>query len=311
MEKIVFSITNLDANQRIDKYLMKQLANAPQSFIFRLFRLKDVRVNEVKVAQNYIVNMGDEVTIFLTPAQRNDFIVPYQFNQSTLSSPIIYENDDVLVVNKIRGLLVHCDINEQTNTLTNQVLTYLASTNQFDVSKRGYIPSPVGRIDKNTSGIVVFAKTQAVNQALSQALHDNQVTRKYLALVHGKVDHKGKINFALTKSEDNRGLVSVDEDGKEAITLYKKLKEYRDFSFVEIQLETGRSNQIRVHFAHIGHPIVGDHKYGIADNYSTLCLHHCKLRFTHLDDRLKYINEVEFVAPVPSDMNKILMEIED
>ena len=159
------------------------MPKAPASFIFRLFRLKDVRVDNVRVPQEYIIKNGDEITIFLTTEQKNDFIVAYEFTLVRLSSEVIFENEDILVVNKLRGLLVHSDINEQEFTLANQVLTYLHSKGEFDASKRGYIPSPVGRIDKNTSGIVIFAKKQEINQLLAKAFHDNSVDRTYLALV--------------------------------------------------------------------------------------------------------------------------------
>lgn len=310
MEKLSYKISMLDHNQRIDKYLKKQLPNAPLNFIYRLFRLKDVRVNGVRINEAYILKDQDEVTLFLTAAQKNDFIVPYDFNPSTLKSPILYEDERILVVNKVRGLLIHSDINEQVETLTNQVLTYLSGKNEFDGKERGYIPSPIGRIDKNTSGIVVFAKTLLVNQQLSQALANGEVDRVYLALIHGKVDTKGTLNYALSKESNGRGLVNVDDEGKESITQYKKLKEFDGYSYVEIKLETGRSNQIRVHFAHIGHPLVGDHKYGSHDGFSTLCLHHHKLRFLNLEGDLQYISKLQLSAPLPGDIEQIIKEIE-
>lgn len=310
MEKLTFKISSLDHNQRIDKYLKKQLPNAPLNFIYRLFRLKDVRVNGARINEAYILKDQDEVTLFLTAAQKNDFITPYEFNSSTLTSPIVYEDEHIIVINKLRGLLIHSDINEQVETLTNQVLTYLSRKNEFNVKERGYIPSPIGRIDKNTSGIVVFAKTLLVNQQLSQALANSKVERVYLAVIHGKVDTKGTLNYALTKESNGRGLVNVDYEGKESITKYIKLKEFDDYSYVEIKLETGRSNQIRVHFAHIGHPLVGDHKYGSQDGFSTLCLHHHKLRFLNLEGGLQYISKLQFIAPLPSDIAEIIKEIE-
>ncbi|HKM02448.1 MAG TPA: RluA family pseudouridine synthase [Bacilli bacterium] len=311
MEKIIYQITEIDANQRIDKYLKKQLPKAPTSFIFRLFRLKDVRVDNVRVPQEYIIKNGDEITIFLTTEQKNDFIVAYEFTLVRLSSEVIFENEDILVVNKLRGLLVHSDINEQEFTLANQVLTYLHSKGEFDASKRGYIPSPVGRIDKNTSGIVIFAKKQEINQLLAKAFHDNSVDRTYLALVHGQTDNRGKIRLALTKNVYNKGLVEVDERGKEGVTNFKLLRAYENFSLLEVKLETGRSNQIRVHFAHIAHPIVGDHKYGIEDDFRTLCLHHHKVKFANMEGPALYLNDLEFVADLPEDIQNILNSLEE
>jgi len=311
MEKIYFTISQIDANQRIDKYLKKQLANAPQSFIYRLFRLKDVRVNNIRVAQDYIIKDGDEILLFLSAEQKRDFIVEYEFSPVELHSPVIFENEDILVVNKERGLLVHSDINEQHQTLANQVLTYLFNKGEFDPTKRGYIPSPVGRIDKNTSGIVIFAKKQAVNQVLSKSFHDNEVERIYLALVHGNTDKKGTIRYALSKNDDNRGLVEVDEHGKEAVTNFKLLKAFADYSLLEVKLETGRSNQIRVHFAHIKHPLVGDHKYGLNDDVSILCLHSHKTKFFGINAPFEYLNDLQIEAPLLEDMADIINRIEE
>lgn len=311
MEKLIFKITEIEANQRIDKYLKKQLANAPSSFIYRLFRLKDVKVDNKKVDQNYIIQHGEEISIFLSKQQKEDFIVAYEFKPVPLRADIIFENNDLLAVNKPTGLLVHSDINEQEDTLTNQVLTYLNNKSEFNPANRGYVPSPIGRIDKNTSGLVIFAKKQEVNQLLSKALHDNTVERLYLTLVHGQTDHKGKINYALSKEVNNRGLVFVDERGKPSVTHYKLLKDYGDYSLLEVKLETGRSNQIRVHLAHIAHPIVGDEKYGKRGQFSTLCLHHYKMKFYNMEGTLSYLNDKELSAPLPKDFDQILQEIEE
>lgn len=310
MEKVIYKISEIDANQRIDKYVKKQLDKAPANFIYRLFRLKDVRVNNKKVDVNYIVNVDDEVSIFLTSEQRQAFITEYHFERVELTSEILFEDANVLVINKTRGVLVHPDINDQINTLSNQVITYLYDKGEFTPNSRSYIPSPINRIDKNTSGIVIFAKKQEINQLLSKALHDNSVEREYVALAHGNLMKCGEISYALSK-EEKRGLVSIDEDGKKSLTRYDIIRNIKNYCLLKINLETGRSNQIRVHFASIGHPLVGDHKYGKEDGFKTLCLHHKHIKFYNVTGIGEYLNKITFTAPLPLDFNVVLKRIEE
>ncbi len=310
MEKITFTVTNLDANQRIDKYLKKQLPLAPASFIYRLFRLKDIKLNEQRVKLDHVIEKGDEITLYLSIQQKQQFMKDYTFHKVPLTANVVFENENILVVNKPRNLLVHSDVNENEKTLSNQVLTYLYQKQEFDPSQRGYIPSPVGRIDKQTSGLVVFAKRQVANQVLASVFHDNHLERVYLALVHGQTPAKSTIKLALTKNEKNRGLVVVDDEGKSAITHYQTLSYYHGVSLVKIFLKTGRSNQIRVHFNAIGHPILGDHKYGINDDIEYLCLHHYQLKFYNITGSLSDLSHRLFEAEIPDDINKIIEEKE-
>ena len=160
MEKSSFFVTELDASQRIDKYLKKMMPSAPLNFIYKLLRTKDVRVNNKKVPANYILNVDDEIIIFLTSEQKAEFITPYAFFIAEPTFGLIYEDDNILVVNKPAGLLVHPTSAEKVITLTNMVLTYFYKQGRFDPAQRGYIPSPVSRIDEETSGVVIFAKKQ-------------------------------------------------------------------------------------------------------------------------------------------------------
>lgn len=309
MEKLIFTVTEIDANNRIDKYLKKQLSNAPLSFIYRLFRLKDVRVNHKKVDVDYILNIDDEITIFLTTDQKNEFITEYKFVKVPLTSSIIYEDENILVINKKRAILVHPDIHEQNNTLNNQVLTYLYEKQEFDPKSRAYVPSPINRIDKNTSGVVIFAKKQEIHQKLSKALHDNTVIREYIALAHGDLKEDGEIVSNLVKDE-KRGLVHVEESGKKSITQYEVIQRFGKYTLLKVILKTGRSNQIRVHLSSISHPLVGDHKYGREDQFKTLCLHHSRITFNRLSGIAEYLNHKDLKAPLPKDFEYIIHNIE-
>lgn len=317
MVRKTYKITEIDANQRIDKYIKKVLPLAPAGFIYKLFRKKDIKINNFSAFPGSILKEGDEVMIFITDEQLNSFSREYYFAKMPLTADIIYEDDAILVLDKPRGILVHSTIFAKKDTLTNQVLTYLEEKGQFDPKNRGYIPSPVNRIDQQTSGIIIFAKTLTAAQALGKTFQDcNNITRKYLAICSGKVQKSGVINLPLRKEELEYGSeVTVDEEGKEAITKYKAIKYFNNLSLVAIEILTGRTNQIRVHMARINHPILGDTKYGdsLLNDFldvRQLCLHCHEIQIKNIDERFEYLKKVKLVAPMPEDFNKILARLD-
>lgn len=290
-----YIVTKSDAKQRLDKYLRKILPNAPQSFIYRLIRTKDVRVNGVKTAENYIIKEHDEVVLFLTEQQVENFISAYRFHYIKKPLSIIYEDENILVINKERGIPIHQTHNEKSFTLTNYVLTYLYDKKEFDPEKRGYVMSPVSRIDEQTTGIVVFAKKQSVHQALAKAFTSAEsVERTYDLIVYGILNKdKGIIDLPLQK-EGSKSLPNTS--GKQAITTYTVKQIIDNYTRVEAKLITGRSNQIRAHFAALGYPVVGDTKYGLKTDKFPLMLNAHKLVFHALAEPLTYLNGKKFVA---------------
>lgn len=294
MEKLTFVITNIDAGQRLDKYLKKIMPTAPQSFIYKLIRIKDVKVNSKKSDANYILEEDDTVVIFLTKEQVTDFIVSYTFTKIHRPLNIIFEDENILVINKEAGLLVHGTETESELTLTNIVLTYLSDKGEFDPKKRGYIPSPVSRLDRETSGIVIFSKRQSAHQALANAFtKENDVLRLYRLVVCGtlKVD-EGVIDLPLKRENS---LTIPADDGQNALTHYRVIKRGLTKTYVEARLLTGRQHQIRAHFSAINHPLVGDLKYG-SPTLGPLALNAYKVVFIALPSPLDYLNGHEFIA---------------
>lgn len=308
---IQIEISNNDQNKRLDKFVKKYLSKAPDSFIYKLFRKKDVKVNKKPKPIDYITQVGDVITIYITKEQEESFIEKKNVEtSSSMDFKVIYEDDNILVVNKPTNLLVHDGDDKLKNddTLTKQVLNYLISTNAYDPSKENiFIPSLAHRIDRNTSGLVVFGKTSIALQELFKAFknHDG-MDKEYETLVCGKVTEKGKIEAKLIKNEKTK-IVNVDEtNGLKALTLYTPIKVYEDVSLLSVKILTGRTHQIRVHLKHINHPLVGDQKYGnrnsdmLAKKYQMngYFLHAKKLCFHNLENELSYLNNKEFVAPL-------------
>lgn len=308
---IQIEISNNDQNKRLDKFVKKYLSKAPDSFIYKLFRKKDVKVNKKPKPIDYMTQLGDMITIYITKEQEESFIEKKNVEtSSSMDFKVIYEDDNILVVNKPTNLLVHDGDDKLKNddTLTKQVLNYLISTNAYDPSKENiFIPALAHRIDRNTSGLVVFGKTSIALQELFKAFknHDG-MDKEYETLVCGKVTQKGKIEAKLIKNEKTK-IVNVDEtNGLKALTLYTPIKVYEDVSLLSVKILTGRTHQIRVHLKHINHPLVGDQKYGnrnsdmLAKKYqmSGYFLHAKKLCFHNLENELSYLNNKEFVAPL-------------
>lgn len=308
---IQIEISSNDQNKRLDKFVKKYLSKAPDSFIYKLFRKKDVKVNKKPKPIDYITQVGDVITIYITKEQEESFIEKKNVEtSSSMDFKVIYEDDNILVVNKPTNLLVHDGDDKLKNddTLTKQVLNYLISTNAYDPSKENiFIPALAHRIDRNTSGLVVFGKTSIALQELFKAFknHDG-MDKEYETLVCGKVTEKGKIEAKLIKNEKTK-IVNVDEtNGLKALTLYTPIKVYEDVSLLSVKILTGRTHQIRVHLKHINHPLVGDQKYGnrnsdmLAKKYhmNGYFLHAKKLCFHNLENELAYLNDKEFVAPL-------------
>jgi len=308
---IQIEISSNDQNKRLDKFVKKYLSKAPDSFIYKLFRKKDVKVNKKPKPIDYITQVGDVITIYITKEQEESFIEKKNVEtSSSMDFKVIYEDDNILVVNKPTNLLVHDGDDKLKNddTLTKQVLNYLISTNAYNPHKENiFIPALAHRIDRNTSGLVVFGKTSIALQELFKAFknHDG-MDKEYETLVCGKVTEKGKIEAKLIKNEKTK-IVNVDEtNGLKALTLYTPMKVYEDVSLLSVKILTGRTHQIRVHLKHINHPLVGDQKYGnrnsdmLAKKYhmNGYFLHAKKLCFHNLENELSYLNDKEFVAPL-------------
>lgn len=247
--------------QRLDRFLMKYLNNSSRSNIFKLIRKKVFKVNGVKVKEEYFLKEGDVLEIFLSDETLETLIVeeaPITAEEADLN--IIYEDDEILVVHKPKDLLTHPDKNEYKKTLASFVQIYLKH-----LATRTFKPAPIHRLDKNTSGVVVFAKTYEALKRYNEMMRERQIQKYYQCVVHGKVTEAGEVIGYLTKDEESNKVrlsAKSDDEAKYCHTKYRPLKQLGNYTLLEVELLTGRSHQIRASMAYIGHPIVGDSKYG-------------------------------------------------
>ena len=315
-------INSNQENQTIFKFVKKYLSSAPLSFIEKVFRKKDVKVNGKRVDKSFVISNGDLVQIYITDSQLEEFNKSNQINITNSKPEIIYEDENVLICNKPSGLLVHKGNEDNEITLTDIVLNYLASKNEYDLNNsEGFVPGLAHRIDRNTSGLVIFGKNVKSLQALESMFKErNSISKYYLALVNGRINSGGTIDKPLYKDE-KKGIVSVrslSSGGKTAITKYVPEEIFDKYTLVDVELLTGRTHQIRVHFASINHPLLGDSKYGDFNenkefkkkfNYENQFLHAHRIRFEKVEGVLSYLSNKSFVAPLGKKENEIIQKL--
>lgn len=243
-----------ETSGRIDKVLSQELADYSRSQIQQWLKEERVKVNGTTVKANYKVKAGDQVTIEVPEP------TVLELTPEDIPLEIVYEDEDVAVVNKPQGMVVHPSAGHPNGTLVNALLFHMQDLSSINDVIR---PGIVHRIDKDTSGLLMIAKNDFAHESLAKQLKEKTSLRKYVALVHGVIPHeKGVIEAPIGRSKTDRKMQAVIEEGKPAVTHFQVLERFADFTLVELQLETGRTHQIRVHMKYIGYPLAGDPVYG-------------------------------------------------
>ena len=260
-----------DAGQRLDKFLQKNLPNLPQSLLYKYIRKKRIKVNGKRAEISTRLSVGDVLDLYINDEFFEKPEQTYDFLHAGTNLHILYEDENVLVLDKPVGLLAHPDDREYVDTLIGRVKRYLYEKGEYDPdAEQSFTPALVNRIDRNTGGIVLAAKTAEALRVLNQKMKDREIHKFYLCAVHGTPNpEKGLLKGYLWKDEKkNRVYVYKDyRPGAKTIeTKYRVLKSAENMSLVEVELLTGRTHQIRAHFASIGCPLVGDGKYGNNQN---------------------------------------------
>ena len=304
--KTTVTVTKNDAGQRLDKFLTKTYRNLPMSLLYKAVRKKDIRINGKRCEASSRLSEGDQIYLFL-PDDALEIAPPtYEFMHASKALDIVYEDEHVMLLNKKAGLLVHPDDREFADTLIFRVQRYLYEKGEYDpADEQSFAPALVNRIDRNTSGIVIAAKTAVALRVLNQKLKDREIEKFYLCIVHGKMPKAEDTLEAFLEKNESQNRVYISDTQKQGArtirTRYRVLEEKNGFSLLEIHLLTGRTHQIRAHLASIGHPLLGDGKYGTnAINKGTgfhkqaLCSYRLQFAFTSDADELNYLNGKEF-----------------
>jgi 23S rRNA pseudouridine955/2504/2580 synthase len=302
-----FIANDNDSGLRLDKFIKKVLKFAPDSLIYKYIRKKRIKVNGKKEDVSYKLLKGDILEMYVNDDLFFDAVEEENsFLKIKPDLDIIYEDNNIMIIHKKQGVIVHSDEKENFNTLISHIWAYLYQKGEFDYENElSFKPSLCNRIDRNTGGIVIAAKNATTLRCVNEAIKNNETIKKYLCLVYGHLTPKvNTLKAYLFKDEAKKEVYIKNkklEGYKEIITKYKVLSEQSDTSLVEVHLITGRTHQIRAHFAYIGHPLIGDGKYGKNEinkkyNAKYQYLYSYKLNFDIKDKEnpLYYLNEKNF-----------------
>src|SRR5215208_5453921 len=301
------------AGVRLDAYLALQIEGWSRARLQRLIESEDVLVNGRVVKSSYKLREHDEIEVDLTTPPTD------RFEPENIPIDIVYEDETLLVVNKPAGLVVHPAAGTPSGTLANALAYHFQ---QLPDGGTGVRPGIVHRLDRDTSGLLVVAKTEAALENLSDQFRDRTVFKSYLALVHGRLaTTSGRIDQPLARDRANRTRMAVVRGGRNALTLYRVRRAFQRFTLLDVELKTGRTHQIRVHLAWLKHPVVGDETYGsgrdntIQDarlraqirNLNRHFLHAEKLAFTHPETG----ELIKFESPLPAELSEVLLAADE
>jgi 23S rRNA pseudouridine955/2504/2580 synthase len=301
MKKTV--INKNDANKRLDKFITKSFPKIPESLLYKYIRTKRIKVNGKKSENSAKLKEGDVIELYINDELLEKLPFEEDFKKAPSNLDIIYEDNNVLLVNKKPGLIVHPDKDFQTDCLINRIKNYLFQKGEYDpVKENSFAPALVNRIDRNTSGIVLAVKNAEALNILNQKMKLREIGKSYVCVVIGKMEKKSDTlkGYLEKNHEQNKVYIKSsklkNDDSKTIVTKYKVIDSSKNFSLLEVDLLTGRTHQIRAHLASIGHAILGDGKYGKNDlnrslkyKYQALCSYKLKFDFQSDASTLNYL----------------------
>lgn len=299
-------ITHNEEGQRLDRFLKKYLNKANQSFIYKMIRKKNIKLNDAKAEPETVLKKDDIVQLYLSDETIDKFREKKSLRQTNIHFDTVYEDDNILIVNKPIGLSTQPDQTGMRN-LVDEIKIYLDAKEE-NISFT-FKPAVCNRLDKNTSGLVIAAKNYDSLKQANKAIRDRKIRKYYMAKVHGIIKDNLELKDYLVKNE-NKNMVRItneySENSKTAITYARPVRTEGIYTWLEVEIETGRAHQIRAHLASIGHPIAGDKKYGKKDNEKYQVLHAYKLVLDGFEGSLSYLNGLEIISDISK--RKILKE---
>ncbi|MCA1606107.1 MAG: RluA family pseudouridine synthase [Acidobacteria bacterium] len=310
-DSLVLKVTKADAGERLDAYLAAQIDGWSRGRLQKLIEAGDVLVNGHLAKPSYKLSVRDEVEVELTPAPASNFA------PENIPLEIVFEDDHVIVINKPAGLVVHPAAGVHSGTLANALSYHFQQ-----LSKAGSIrPGIVHRLDKDTSGLLVVAKTESDHENLGDQFRAREVFKSYLALVYGVLKQEsGRIEQPIARDPRNRTRMAIVAGGRGAVSLYKVRRSYNAFTLLDVELKTGRTHQIRVHLSWLKHPIVGDELYAggrdnnVQDVQLRAQIRRLKRQFLHAEQlgfrHPETGEQMRFAAPLPPELTQLLEKLE-
>lgn len=296
METFEHTVEGHQANERIDKLLAKLLPHLSRERMKELIKMNLVTVNGKLIKASYKCQQHDKINVQIPAA------APLDIQPEPIDLDIVFEDADIIIVNKPRGMVVHPAPGHESGTLVNGLLAHCRDLSGINGVIR---PGIVHRLDKDTSGLIMAAKNDQAHESLARQLKERTVERIYQAIVHGQIGHRcGTVDAPIGRDGSDRKKMAVTENGREAITHFHVLERFSEYTLIECRLVTGRTHQIRVHMRYIGHPVAGDPKYGPKKTLPIKgqALHAASLSFFHPSTKEK----LKFSAPLPEDMKRLL-----
>ena len=294
--KLIIDVSDEETGERIDSFLSGK-TEFTRTRIQQLIKDKNITVNGKPTKSSYKIEENDEIIIEVPEVETTEI------KPENIKIDIVYEDSDIAVINKQAGLVVHPAHGHYSGTLVNAILYHIKDLSGINGEIR---PGIVHRLDKDTSGLIVIAKNDKVHAALTEMFQEKKIRKTYLAILKGKLNKsEGKIVTQIGRDKNDRKKMTVIDDaakGKNAITNYRVISQNNLFTLVKVNIETGRTHQIRVHMRHLGYPILGDSVYGRKDNEKRQMLHAYKLEFIHPITG----HPMEFTGEIPEDLQKAL-----
>ena len=302
LDDLKFIVTKENIGKRLDAYVSSLKDNISRSNAQKLIKNNKIFVNGKNVKESYKVKENDEIRIIIEEPKKSSL------KPENIPLDIIYEDNDIIVINKPKGMVVHPGNGNHEGTLVNAVLAYAKDLSGIGGKLR---PGIVHRIDKDTSGLIIVAKNDKAHKNLSEEIKNHEVTKIYTCLVRGNIsEDDATIDMPIGRDKNDRKKMAVTEDGKKAITHFRVLKRYGNYTLLRVKIDTGRTHQIRVHMAKIGHPIIGDEVYSNGKNEFNVhgqMLHSTYLKFKHPVTG----KELELEAPLPQYFQDVLEQLKE